>query len=356
MPTPSSRRKNLSGIGFDPKVNASLWLDKFLIGQDENAEPKPKQIHINSIAKINTAEIYPQFFERWKKSLVSIRAKFKSFKVDGRMIVGLGAESVLETSISLHRTYGVPFIAGSALKGLAASYAAKKLEDENWQKGGRAHELVFGSQDSAGFITFHDALLIPDTQQPLHADIMTVHHGDYYGDNRDTQGNLPPPADWDSPVPIQFLSATGTYLVAISIVKGETQEETEILESWVEFVWRILGNALQEEGVGAKTSSGYGRGTLSELPLSEEEKHAANANLLEEGVNQLIAEIQSVQGSGKEAKDKLKAIANKHINKGNLPDDYKKKLVQAICEKVEALQIDLSASEWFTRVKARNKT
>lgn len=355
MPTPISRRKKIRDVKFDTRVNASLWLDKFLVGQDENTEPKPKQTHINDVAKINTPEIYPHFFKRWKKSLVSIGAKFKNFKVEGRMIVGLGAESVLETSIALHRTYGVPFISGSALKGLAASYANKCLGDD-WRKGGKAHGFVFGSQDSAGFITFHDALLIPETEKNLHADIMTVHHGDYYGDKKDKQGNLLPPADWDSPVPIPFLSATGNYLVAISIVKGETQEETEILESWIEFVWQILVNALQEEGIGAKTSSGYGRGTLSELPLSEEEKHAANANLLEAGVNQLITEIQSAQGSGKEAKDKLKVIATKHINKGNMPDEYKQKLAKAMCEKVEALQLDLRANDWFTRVQERNKT
>jgi hypothetical protein len=136
--------------------------------------------------------------------------------------------------------------------------------------------------------------------------------------------------------------------VAISGVEGA--------EDWVNFVFVILEKALQEEGIGAKTSSGYGRATLSELPLSEEEKHAANANLLEESVNQLVAEIQGVQGSGKEAKDKLKAIATKHINKGNMSDDYKLKLAKAMCEKVEALQIDLSATEWFTRVKGRNQT
>nr|WP_240910782.1 type III-B CRISPR module RAMP protein Cmr6 [Thermococcus sp. MAR1] len=44
-----------------------------------------------------------------------------------RLVVGLGDESVYETSIRLLRNYGVPYIPGSALKGIARSYAIEKL-------------------------------------------------------------------------------------------------------------------------------------------------------------------------------------------------------------------------------------
>lgn len=268
MPTASSRRKQLSGEKFNAEVNASLWLDKFIVGQDENIEPKPKQTLINDeMAKTITPDIYKSFYTRWKDSLTAIGAKFRNFKVEGRMVIGLGAESVSETSIALHRTYGVPFIAGSALKGLAASYADKRLEDKNWLKGGRAHEFVFGSQDSAGFITFYDALYVPNSGkhgQALWSDIITVHHSDYYGDKTDGQDNRLPPADWDNPVPVPFLSATGNYLVAISSVEGA--------EDWIKFVFAILEKALQEEGIGAKTSSGYGRGFFEKSKEDEAEE------------------------------------------------------------------------------------
>jgi CRISPR-associated protein Cmr6 len=42
--------------------------------------------------------------------------------VQGRLIVGLGGDNVLETGLTLHHTYGVPLIPGNALKGLAAHY------------------------------------------------------------------------------------------------------------------------------------------------------------------------------------------------------------------------------------------
>jgi CRISPR-associated protein Cmr6 len=344
----NTRRTALQSVGFQDSSNASLWFDKYIKGQNSEGESDPfKRDLINDVTKIATSDIYKSFFERWKHSLSTTGAKFKNLGVSGRMIVGLGEESVLEASISLHRTYGVPFVGGSALKGLACSYADRKLEDESWRKGGRAHEFVFGSQASAGHITFHDALLIPDTQYPLHTDVMTVHHSEYYGDIKDEDGSPLPPADWDSPIPIPFLSASGNYLLAISGV--------ESVEKWVEFVFLILGQALREEGVGAKTSSGYGRATLSELPPSEKEKSAANARLLESSVAQLVAEIRGIHDFGKEAKDKLKVIAVKHINKGNMPAECKRKLARAVIEKCEDLQLDLHTTEWFKQVTERSK-
>ena len=46
-----------------------------------------------------------------------------TLRAASRVIVGLGAESVLETSIRLHRVYGFPILPGSALKGLTRAYA-----------------------------------------------------------------------------------------------------------------------------------------------------------------------------------------------------------------------------------------
>jgi CRISPR-associated protein Cmr6 len=72
--------------------------------------------------------------------------------------------------------------------------------------------------------------------------VITVHHPDYY------QGGKDAPADWDSPNPVSLLSATGNYLIALA---GPSV--------WVDAAFRILELALAEQGVGAKTSSGYGR-------------------------------------------------------------------------------------------------
>lgn len=187
--------------------------------------------------------------------------KPREAKVLGRIVIGLGDESVLETSVTLHHTYGVPYIPGSALKGLAASYVRQKL-GEDWKKDGEAYKTIFGETDEAGYITFFDAYYIPgsghrykEKVQALYPDVITVHHQDYYQEGKKA------PADWDSPIPVPFLSATGRYLIALAA----PELEEPIRSAWINTTFDILGEALRTMGIGAKTSSGYGRMKL-EVP------------------------------------------------------------------------------------------
>jgi CRISPR-associated protein Cmr6 len=247
----STRRDSLTDVTLSDARNAhaELWLDKYIADQGES---KRRSQFIADVSAIPTPEAYVTFYNRWEQMLDAQGAKKRIARVKARMIIGLGDESVLETAITLHRTYGVPYIPGSALKGLAASYARQRL-GEAWQKGSEAYEaykIVFGDTDDTGYITFFDAFYKPGTgfkRKTLHPDVITVHHRNYY-QNPDT-----PPADWDDPSPVPFLTATGSYLIALA--GSELQEQ----EAWIEATFAILRHALAEMGIGAKTSSGYGR-------------------------------------------------------------------------------------------------
>lgn len=253
-----SRRDRLLRAQRQPTTHAGLWLDKFLAKQlrrDEKLSADQRNPLTQLMEEAATLkppdadDAYARFFQRWQDALVQIGAVPKHAKVLGRLSIGLGAEGVLETAITLHHTYGVPYIPGSALKGLAASYARQRLKKEDWgpKSTNGAYGILFGDTDSAGYVTFFDALYVPGSGhqgQALYLDVITVHHPDYY------QGDQAP-ADWDNPTPIPFLSTTGDYLLALA---GDPQ--------WVEAAYKILALALSEEGVGAKTSSGYGRMTI----------------------------------------------------------------------------------------------
>jgi len=224
-------------------VHTGLWIDKFLPHQEKGAGQMKAGHFARSVRPVD--QLYKEFYARWEKSLVEVGAQTRRARALGRLSIGLGGESVLETSITLHRTYGVPYIPGSALKGLAAHYANQRLGDE-WKNDSNVHKTLFGDPTAAGYVTFFDALYIPDSAQANNAlalDVMNVHHPDYYRGTKDAA-----PADWDSPTPVSFLSATGSYLIALH---GP--------EEWVKAAFEILGYALKEEGIGAKTSSGYGR-------------------------------------------------------------------------------------------------
>lgn len=244
-----TRRYCLAHVSRAKTTNASLWLDKYITGHDPGGRARLRLV--DEVIGISEPDYYSAWFDRWKDSLKDYGAQCREGTVDGRMVVGLGQDSVLETSILLHRTFGVPYIPGTALKGLALSFANKRLGSE-WSSEltDGACSILFGSTDSMGYVTFFDAMPFPKTSQ-LFADVITVHHEHYY------QGRSVPPADWDNPNPIPFISSRGKYLVPLS---GP--------EEWVNAAFAILSHALKTIGIGAKTSSGYGRLSLnsSELP------------------------------------------------------------------------------------------
>src|SRR6266478_3484885 len=132
----------LPDVRKEKETNAGLWFDKY-IDEQSRENTLSRREHIEAVSTLPISTAYKAYYARWEKILQERGAKVRHAVVKGRMIVGLGSESVLETSISLHRTYGVPYIPGSALKGSAANYAHHRL-GENWQKGSSAFKVIFG--------------------------------------------------------------------------------------------------------------------------------------------------------------------------------------------------------------------
>jgi CRISPR-associated protein Cmr6 len=263
----STRRASLTMVRAQPDTHAGLWLDKYIDDvtrrQKGNEQQGTSQARIvEEVAGLRVPRGYAAFFERWQSTLTTHGAEAHRAKILGRMAVGLGAESVLETAIVLHRTYGVPMIPGSALKGLAAA-SARQVFGDAWVKDSPAYTTMFGNTETAGYVTFFDALYIPGSaanDRPLAADVLTVHHQAYYNQGGDA------PADWDSPVPVPFLSAAGTYLIAL---QGPP--------AWVGTAFQLLAWSGAHRGVGAKTSSGYGRFLVAGVSLPGEPAQPSGA-------------------------------------------------------------------------------
>lgn len=166
-----------------------------------------------------------------------------AMNADSRVIVGLGAENVLETSVRLHRVYGFPIIPGSALKGLARSYAELvegKDEDDD------VFVRVFGKSPpdaAAGKVIFFDAVPADPTNLNLELDVMNPHYSAYY------QGNSPP-ADYLNPVPVFFLATAPGSEFLFAVASKEA--------AWAQQAQGWLQAGLRKMGIGAKTTSGYG--------------------------------------------------------------------------------------------------
>lgn len=194
----------------------------------------------------------------------------------GRVIVGLGGKGPLEFGITLHPLTGLPYIPGSALKGLCRSYALLTLaahndvsvavETETLKKLDEAltagmydhlpeaihYRLAFGSRDNAGGCIFYDAVLNylhPDTQI-FTLDVMTPHFPKYY-----TSSGKKAPDDSDNPNPVSYITVTEGVFFAFAIGRRTGFKGGD---DTLKQARRWLRAALQELGIGAKTAQGYG--------------------------------------------------------------------------------------------------
>lgn len=179
------------------------------------------------------------------KALSEENLLVREFTPDWRMVTGMGEASVYETNITLHHVYGIPYIPASTIKGVLRHYL------NEFEEGKNHIERIFGEGDAVsstkkpvrGRCIFFDSF--PLTAPRIELDVMTPHYPEYYTGDK-------PPADWQSPTPIHFLTiGKGTRFRFIIGTPGIDNDLADKLSKW-------LKEALQNRGIGAKTAVGYG--------------------------------------------------------------------------------------------------
>ncbi|MDR9769308.1 MAG: type III-B CRISPR module RAMP protein Cmr6 [Acetomicrobium sp.] len=217
-------------------------------------------------------------------------------KTSWRLVVGLGSSHPQETSMTLHHVYGIPYIPGSAIKGMTRHWfilrefekqnlsieqikcfekilneadfgnkedektdksTLKKFEEKFRVNNLKPHERlfefvqkhpelinlyqgVFGTQRQKGGVIFFDSY--PNGEINLKVDIMNPHYPEYYSGTQ-------VPADWQQPNPIKFLTVENTTF-CFSLASCD--------QFLLNSAKTLLEEALRNLGVGAKTSLGYG--------------------------------------------------------------------------------------------------
>ena len=177
------------------------------------------------------------------------------YEVDWRMVIGLGGGHVQETNMTLDHVYGIPYLPGSAFKGVVRSWviqeyfgndedlATRDIKDndsEDLQQTKMDFFAVFGSQQSAGKVQFLPAYPIGNVTLSL--DIMNPHFPDYYTGTK-------MPTDSQNPNPINFLTIGNTPFRFV--ILSNEQSLLNTVENWAD-------KTLKDKGFGAKTASGYG--------------------------------------------------------------------------------------------------
>jgi CRISPR-associated protein Cmr6 len=229
-------------------------------------------------------------YQRWQ-AMTEGAARFKA-ALQGRMVIGLGGKGAMEFGITLHRVTGLPYIPGSALKGLTRSYFLIQLaeqagytdtldkldelltksasDDENKDKSGADRKAIdeiaralpkvdrklieiyremFGLQGAAGACVFYDAVLAePPQGQLFTVDVMTPHFVKYY-----RESGAQAPDEGDNLNPVNYVTVSEGVRFAFAIGKRRTTDKLHLADARV-----LLREALYWLGVGSKTASGYG--------------------------------------------------------------------------------------------------
>jgi CRISPR-associated protein Cmr6 len=252
-------------------TNSGLLRDRYLelsVKDDKDKKALERLHQAIGEAMSSSLETYRlAYAKRYAANVISNPKEEGDFKTDGRMVIGLGGENVLEAGLTLQHTFGTPLIPGSALKGLAAHYCDQVwgVSDPKFKLGEMYHETIFGTTEDSGHIIFHDAWIVPKSLvDSLKPDVMTPHHGDYY-----SKKDGATPTDFDDPNPIIFLSIVGCFHVSVSC---DVQNEDG--ENWAKLAFKILTEALKEWGIGGKTNAGYGRLVLDGLDNAIDQKPA----------------------------------------------------------------------------------
>lgn len=160
---------------------------------------------------------------------------------------------------TLHPLYGIPYLPASTLKGLMRHCWI----DVNCNGNEQAEEVLklFGSSideisgdkingaDGMGQLVFFDSYPDPDCKGKLVKDVFTPHYKDYYSSFGSTS-----PTDDQNPIPIEFLCTEDfRFKIYIGTRKELNDDEKNKLQNALIYVF-------SEQGIGAKTALGYGRG------------------------------------------------------------------------------------------------
>ncbi len=240
-------------------IRSNNQIDNFALGYrhflQEDSKSKYKLNLQRSSYKLedSSKELIKMLIDRQVEQLLQFaKQDIKLYSVDAtvdwRLVVGLGSEHVQETNMTLHHIYGIPYIPGSAVKGVVRHWWLHENEDFIDNKGKIDEDkaiknpdflAVFGSQEQRGKVRFLDAF---PQDVNFATDIMNPHYPDYYSGSK-------PPTDHQNPIPINFLTIEETTFRFAFLAKD--QKALDELKN-------RFHDVLEMKGVGAKTSVGYG--------------------------------------------------------------------------------------------------
>ena len=170
---------------------------------------------------------------------------------------GLGNEHPIENGFAFLTPYGLPYLAGSGVKGILRRSMLELRNDGEDGLTDTAIDALFGPETvnqpedaKRGALDFWDVFPNPAGGK-LVVEIMTPHFGKYY------QGEETP-HDSGAPVPVSFLAVPAQSQFDFHVVCQPNRLPAALQDQWRDLLDRAFAHAFEWVGFGAKTSVGYG--------------------------------------------------------------------------------------------------
>jgi CRISPR-associated protein Cmr6 len=275
----------------------------------------------SSRAESRDAQTLRQQHSRRLRTLVLDAFKHNAFcvvaRLESRLAINISDGLIQNAGICLDRLFGLPYIPGSAVKGVTRHAALSELtsatgadvakslsafievfgtaENDFKQNGDlaafRAQLPANQSLDRKGAIAFFPAY--PVTEAKVVVDIINVHYPSYYktGEVSDLAIEQPQP----NPFPAVERGAAFAFIAVLNAVSGDRFVLANA-KRWLE-------KAITENGIGAKTGAGYG---WFQLARDLEEEIAQEAAKIRE-LAQKQAEAQAVAEAAARVEEERRA-------------------------------------------------
>lgn len=208
-------------------------------------------------------------------------------KSTSNFMTGTGMEHPLENGFVFLQPYGLPYLAGSSVKGVLRN-TARLLAENAFGEGDfgfnlHTIELLFGTDPQKeniepkdcrrGALTFWDVIVQPKEsalgKMGMSVDILTPHQS-HYLQNSDT------PHDSGEPIPVPFLCVGAGAAFNFNIT-ANPHLLADLSADWQTMLTKCFEFTADWFGFGAKTAVGYGVLKLDSSKLEAQQKARDNA-------------------------------------------------------------------------------
>ena len=279
-------------------------------------------------------------------------------KLCAPLAINLSDSLLQNAGICLDRLFGEPYIPGSAVKGVSRHVALSRL------KSGRmtvdVFQRLFGTADvdfsdkgdladfaenvpvekrnRRGGFDFLSAYPISDVQ--VSVDMTNVHYPDYYQSGRPEDLAIEKPRP--NPFPVTSSGASFAFCVVRNGMAGDA--------SLAELMREIVREALETQGIGAKTAAGYGWFDCSETERWMAERELRRAEMVRKAavaeLAKQIAALSVKDAAGAEFRLAVGRIES-HGSFADLPSRDREEFVRQKRRLPQLSPIDSMREQWL---------